>query len=111
MNDGDDLRTPLMVTVSDSADARFFIELSSYGADLAEARDALDLALHGKVEGSPLGDAWAYLVGFAVVAYCRTILHSNVRGRLTDHVAVPEEHIAVHDQVRSFRNATRALPI
>ena len=25
-----------------------------------------------------------------MIAYCRTVLQSNVRGRLTDHVAVPE---------------------
>lgn len=97
-----------MVTVRDSADARLFIELSSYGSDLTEARHALELAVQGKEEGSPLAEAMPYLVGFAVVAYCRTILHSNVRGRLTDHVTVPAEFIVVHDQVRAFRNATIA---
>lgn len=108
MNDGDGRRNPLMVPVRDSPDARLFIELSSYGADLTEARHALDLAAQSTEEGSPLADARAYLVGFAVVAYCRTILHSNVRGLLTDHVTVPSGLIAVHDQMRAFRNATIA---
>ena len=53
-------------------------------------------------------DASRHLVGLAVIAYCRTVLHSNVRGRLTDHVAVPEELFVVHDQVRTYRNATVA---
>ena len=38
-----------VVTVPDSADARLFVELSSYGADLAEARHALDLAIKSRV--------------------------------------------------------------
>jgi hypothetical protein len=108
MDDANGGRTPLIVTVRDSPDARLFIELSSYGADLTEARHALDLAVQGKQEGSPLAEAVPHLVGFAVVAYCRTVLHSNVRGRLTDHVTVPEELIVVHDHVRAFRNATIA---
>lgn len=48
------------------------------------------------------------MIGFAVVAYCRTTLHSNVRGRLTDHIDVPAELIEIHDEVRTFRNATIA---
>ncbi|GAA2158605.1 hypothetical protein FHX52_2381 [Humibacillus xanthopallidus] len=108
MNNPNGRRTPLVVTLRDSADARLFVELSSYGSDLTEARHALDLAVQGKEEGSPLAEAAPYLVGFAVVAYCRTILHSNVRGRLTDHVTVPAELSVVHDQVRAFRNATIA---
>ena len=108
MDDANVGRTPLMVTVRDSPDARLFIELSSYGADLTEARHALDLAIQGKEESTPLAEAVPYLVGFAVVAYCRTVLHSNVRGRLTDHVTVPDELTGVHDHVRAFRNATIA---
>src|SRR5665647_2700324 len=53
-------------------------------------------------------DASAYLIGFAVVAYCRAILHSNVRGRLTDHIEVPAELMEIHNQVKTFRNATIA---
>lgn len=93
----DESSTPLTVILPDSPDARLFIELSSYGSDLAEARHALDLAVHGQQAGSASADAAPYLVGFAVVAYCRTVLHSNVRPRLTDHVDIPVELIDVHD--------------
>ena len=105
---GDESSTPLIVVLADSPDARLFIELASYGSDLAEARHALDLAIHGQDAGSTTADAAPYLVGFAVVAYCRTVLYSNVRPRLTDHIDVPAELIEVHDQVRTFRNATIA---
>lgn len=107
MEYGDRL-TPLVVTVGDSPDARLFVELSSYGSDLTEAQHALDLAIRGKEEGPPMIDASAYLIGFAVVAYCRAILHSNVRGRLTDHIEVPAELMEIHNQVKTFRNATIA---
>jgi len=53
-------------------------------------------------------DASAYLIGFAVAAYCRAILHSNVRGRLTDHIEVPAELMEIHRQVKTFWNATIA---
>lgn len=97
-----------MVTVRDPADTRLFIELSSYGSDLSEARHALDLAIQGDEEGYPYADARAYLIGFVVVAYCRTILRSNVRGRITDHIDIPAELIGIHEQVKTFRNATIA---
>lgn len=108
MKDDEVPHTPLMVAVVDSSDARLFIELSSYGADLVEARHALDLAIRGDEEGWPFADANAYLIGFAAIAYCRSILLSNVRGRLTDHIAVPPELIDIHEQVKSFRNGTIA---
>lgn len=97
-----------LVPLADSHESRLFIELSSYGSDLVEARNALDLAIQGCEEGSVLADASRPLVGLAVVAYCRTVLHSNVRGRLTDYVAVPEELADVHEQVKTYRNATVA---
>ena len=98
----------VVIPVGDSPESRLFIELSSYGSDLAEARNALDLAVQASEEGSVLADASRHLVGIAVIAYCRTILHSNVRGRLTDYVAVPGELADVHDQVKTYRNATVA---
>ena len=58
------------VMVPDSVDARLFVELSSYGADLSEARHALDLASEGGGD-SPLRAASAYLIDFAGLAYCR----------------------------------------
>ena len=60
--------------------------------------------------GYPYADARAYLIGFVVVAYCRTILRSNVRGRITDHIDIPAELIGIHEQVKTFRNATIAHP-
>ena len=103
------IRSPfVVVSIGDSPESRLFIELSSYGADLAEARNALDLAIQGLEEGTILAHASQHLVGLAVIAYCRTVLHSNVRGRLTDHIAVPEELVGVHDQVKTYRNATVA---
>ena len=97
-----------VVTVPDSEDARLFVELSSYGADLAEARHALDLAIKSRGEGSELEDAGAYLIAFAVVAYCRTYFPSNVRKPLTDHIAIPDELSDIHRLVGAFRNTTIA---
>ena len=108
MAEVEDPGTPLAVMVEDSPDARLFIELSSHAADLMEAHHALALALQGHESGSTLADASPFLVGFAVVAYGRCILHSNVRGRLTDHVDVPEHLAEVHAQIKTFRNATIA---
>lgn len=97
----------VVIPVGDSPESRLFIELSSYGSDLAEARNALDLAAQGLDEGSVHADASRHLVGLAAIAYCRTVLHSNVRGRLTDHVTV-HGLVDVHDQVRIYRNSTVA---
>lgn len=102
MHDGEAERSFLVVSVPDSPDARLFVELSSFGADLSQARHALSLAAEGGVDVREL------LLGFAVVAYCRTVLPSNVRGRLTEYISIPEELIDVHDQVKSFRNGTIA---
>jgi hypothetical protein len=95
------------VMVPDSADARLFIELSSYGADLAEASHALDLASDSG-EDSRFQDAAAYLIGFAAIAYCRTFFPSNVRKPLTDHIVIPAELRNVHELVGAFRNTTIA---
>lgn len=97
----------VIVPVPDSADAQLFVELSSYGADLMEARYALELALRG-VEGSPLQDAARYLSGFAALAYCRTYFPSKVRKPLTDHVVIPEDLRDVHLLIDAFRNTTIA---
>lgn len=97
-----------VVTVPDSADARLFVELSSYGADLAEARHALDLAIESRGEGSHLEDVAAYLIAFAVVAYCRTYFPSNIRKPLTDHIDIPDELSEIHRLVGAFRNTTIA---
>lgn len=98
----------MIVVVEDSPDARLFIELSSHASDLAEARAALDLAIQGEEGDGPLADASAFLIGFAVVAYCRTILHSNVRRVLTEHIDIPADLAALNELVRTFRNATIA---
>ncbi|TFD27737.1 hypothetical protein [Cryobacterium lyxosi] len=93
--------------IPDSADARLFVELSSYGADLSEARHALALASEGN-EDSPLRDAAAYLIGFAALAYCRTFFASNVRKPLTDHISIPDELQDLHRLIGAFRNTTIA---
>ncbi|MBY9074237.1 hypothetical protein K1X13_05315 [Nocardioides sp. WL0053] len=108
MEHADDGQPFVTIPVGDSPDSRLFIELSSYGSDLADACHALDLAIRGLEEGSELADASRHLVGLAVVAYCRAVLPSNVRGRLTDHVDIPDELIDVHDRVKAYRNATVA---
>lgn len=97
-----------IVMVPDSEEARSFIELSSYGADLSEARHALDLAIMSRGQGSQLEDAAAYLIAFAVVAYCRTYFPSNVRKPLTDHIVIPAEYSDIHAMVGAFRNTTIA---
>lgn len=95
------------VLIPDSADARLFVELSSYGADLCEARQALALASEGG-EGSRLWDASASLIGFAAIAYCRTYFHSKVRKPVTDHIVIPAELAEIHALIRVFRNSTIA---
>lgn len=100
--------SPVIVMLENSLDARLLVELSSHAADLVEAHNALDLGVRSREDGSELADAGVYLIGFAVVAYCCTILHSNVRRRLTDHIAIPLELVATHETVRLFRNATIA---
>ncbi|MDR6413485.1 hypothetical protein [Pseudarthrobacter sulfonivorans] len=97
-----------VVTVPDSADARLFVDLSSYGADLAEARHALDLAIQSRGEGSQLEDAATYLIASAVIAYCRTYFPSNVRKPLTDYIDIPDDLADVHRLVGAFRNTTVA---
>ena len=97
-----------MVMLPDTADSRSFVELSSYAADLVEARHALDLAIGGLAQDSTLAEATQHLIGLAAIAYCRTVLPSNVRGRLTDHIEIPSHLAEVHDQVRIYRNATVA---
>ncbi|WP_104125957.1 hypothetical protein [Cryobacterium sp. Y57] len=49
------------VMIPDPADARLFVELSSYGAELSAAHHALNLASKGN-EDSPIRDAAAYLI-------------------------------------------------
>src|SRR4051794_32002570 len=68
----DERRFELMM-VNESDDARLFVELSSHAADLAEARDSLELALRSMPDpDSPLRDAERSLVANATMAYCRT---------------------------------------
>ena len=95
------------VMVPDSVDARLFVELSSYGVDLSEARHALELASE-RNEDSPLGDAEAYLIGFAALAYCRTFFGSKVRKPLTEHIVIPAKFQDLHWLVGGFRNTTIA---
>ena len=104
-NDGETLFECVMIP--NSVDARLFVELSSYGADLSEARHALDLASEDG-EDSPLRAASAYLIGFAALAYCRTFFASNLRKPLTTHIEIPVELEEIHRLVGAFRNTTIA---
>src|ERR1700752_1527168 len=90
----------VIATVPNSPDVRLFIELSSYGSDLTEAHSALDMAGRFETGHEPLPDAVPFLIGFAVVAYCRTTLHSSVRRASTEHVEIPDELLATHQMVR-----------
>lgn len=106
MNEGE-ARRPLIVAVDDSPDARLFIELSSHAADLTEASDALDWALR-PAQDDPLANVKPYLIGFAVVSYCRCFLHSCVRTPLGDHIDIPPGMIGTHESIKAFRNQTIA---
>jgi hypothetical protein len=105
--DQGDARRPLIVAVDDSPDARLFIELSSHAADLTEASDALDWALNSTRDDS-LPNVKPYLLGFAVVSYCRCFLHSNVRTQLGDHIDIPAGMSGTHEAIKAFRNQTIA---
>lgn len=95
--------------IEDSDDTRLFIELSSYAADLVEARDALELALQANADPeSPLRDAERALINSAAMAYCRAVMVSAVRPPVTDQVEIPADCAATHELVRMFRNRTVA---
>jgi hypothetical protein len=106
MDEGE-ARRPVIVAVDDSPDARLFIELSSHAADLTEASDALEWALHSGQDHS-LPNVKSYLIGFAVVSYCRCFLHSNVRTPLGDHIDIPPGMIGTQEAIKAFRNQTIA---
>lgn len=109
MGDEDGFATALrLVKAEDSPDARRFIEISSIAADLAEAEHALELALEGEDQDSPLAEAQHYLVGYAVVAYSRAMTPSKVRRPLTEYMGVPVEFQDIHQTIVMFRNRTVA---
>lgn len=94
--------------VPDSEDTRLFIELSGYAnGDLTPALQALESALAFEDAGDTEMVS-RFLIEFAVVAYCRAFFSSSVRGRLSDHVAVPARFTQLHDTVCAFRNTTVA---
>lgn len=93
----------------DSEDTRLFIELSGYAnGDLTPALQTLESALTLEDAGDTEMLS-RFLIEFAVVAYCRAFFPSNVRGRLSNHVAVPARFTQLHDDVCAFRNTTVAL--
>lgn len=95
--------------MNESDDARLFVELSSHAADLAEARDSLELALRSMRDpDSPLRAAERALVANASMAYCRTFFPSKVRGPVTALVDIPRAFAATHELVVRFRNRTIA---
>lgn len=88
----------------DSPDARRFVELSSYAADLGEARSAVELALRGTAEGEPLAAAHAHLVGYAAVAYCRPFFASKVRASMIRDDYISAEFDELHALITDYRN-------
>lgn len=88
----------------DSPDARRFVELSSYAADLTEAHSAIELALRAFADGEPLADAHAHLVGYGAVAYCRPFFSSKVRTSMTRAEYVPAEFDDLHTLITDYRN-------
>lgn len=101
----------VIVPVEDSPDARLFIDLSSHTADLTEALHALDLAISSRDHDSSLAEARVFLVGYAVGSYCRTILASNVRNRLTDYVDIPADLRTTHETRRLPQSNHRPLTV
>jgi hypothetical protein len=108
MGASDSPRSFAMTPLPDTPDSRLFVEMSSHASDLVEARHALDLAVHSLDADSLLAEATQHLVGLAAIAYCRTALHSKVRGRLTDRIQLPDRLVDTHDQIKIYRNATVA---
>lgn len=95
--------------LNESDDACLFVELSSHAADLAEARDSLELALRSMRDpDSPLRDAERALMANATMAYCRTFFPSKVRRPVTALVEIPRAFAATHELVAMFRNRTIA---
>ena len=88
----------------DTPETRLLTELSSYADDLSEAAAAMDLALEAGGE-SPL---WPPLTGYAVVAYMRAFVHSNVRSGLLTHLEIPDDLAETHSMIRTYRNTTVA---
>jgi len=88
----------------DSPDARLYVELFSHVVDLTGAKSALELVLTGMADHGPLPDSYAFLVGYAAVAYCRTYFPSKVRAPLTDHVSVPDTYSELHAHITDYRN-------
>lgn len=88
----------------DTPETRLLTELSSYADDLSEAAVAMDLALEAGSE-SPL---WPPLTGYAVVAYMRAFVHSNVRSGLLTHLEVPDDLAETHRMIHTYRNTTVA---
>jgi hypothetical protein len=96
------------VLAPDTADARLFIELSSYLADLTEATVALDLVLDSTGENPDIDRVALQLVGYAVVAYCRTYFPSKVRKKVTEHIQIPDALLDIHEMIGAYRNTTIA---
>lgn len=95
---------PKLVVLSDTADTRLLVDLTSHANDLGEAAHSLGIALDCG-EGSEL---WEPLTSHAVTAYIRPFILSNVRDRLDEmpqFPGLPPELMATHEMIRKYRNA------
>ena len=91
----------------DSPDRRLLVELTSHAADLAEAAEALSLALEAG-DGSAL---WQPLTMHATTAYVRPFIHSNVRRRLDQMpgFSIVDESLGeLRSIIRQYRNTSVA---
>lgn len=97
------------VAAPDSPEARKIVLLGGYTADLIEAAEALEIA--GTFSGEtakPGSDIHRFLVAHAVIAYARCFANSNVREKLDTIVAIPSQHVDVHQAMMDVRNKTVA---
>lgn len=96
--------TESLALLPDSPDSRALVELSSHLNDLSDAEHALSAALE-VADDDPL---WPVLTGYAMTAYMRAFLHSQVRRPLLELLEIPPEHLSLHETVHKFRNTTIA---
>lgn len=93
-----------MRQLPDSTDARRYVELASYVADLMEAERALELAQQSIQRNGKPDDTTDALLGFAAVSYWRAFADSAVRDSLSVQEVIPAEYLPIHQEVAAFRN-------
>ncbi|MBD8535688.1 hypothetical protein [Plantibacter sp. CFBP 13570] len=83
--------------------------LSSFNADLTEARQNFELAAEFENAVDERGhQIYRALVNQAVIAYLRCVKKSDHRPPVLEYVSVPEQFLGVHSQLDKLRNRTIA---